>query len=52
MILKKRSPCSKRMYGSAGTRQREQLISNVWEQTVDEMVMNQEYEKLGLQFTA
>ena len=32
--------------------QREQLISSAWEQTVDEMVMNQEYEKLGLQFTA
>jgi len=39
------------MYGAQAP-QREQLISNVWEQTVDEIVMNQEYEKLGLQFTA
>jgi len=38
------------MYGSQAP-QREQLVSTVWDQTVDEMVMNQEYEKLGLQFT-
>ena len=31
---------------------REQLISSVWEQTVDEKVMNQEYDKVGLQFSA
>ncbi|MDB5190466.1 MAG: peptidyl-prolyl cis-trans isomerase, partial [Segetibacter sp.] len=36
------------MYQNA---QREQLITSVWEQTVDEMVMKQEYDKLGLQFT-
>ena len=38
------------MYGSQAP-QREQLVSTVWDQTVDEMVMNQEYEKVGLQFT-
>lgn len=37
--------------GGAQAPQREQLISNVWEQTVDEKVMNQEYEKLGLRFS-
>ena len=37
------------MYGAQA--QREQLIGNVWEQQVDEIVMQQEYEKLGLQFT-
>lgn len=39
------------MYGQQAP-QREQLISSAWEQTVDEMVMSQEYEKVGLQFTA
>ncbi|WP_018616093.1 peptidylprolyl isomerase [Segetibacter koreensis] len=39
------------MYGSQAP-QREQLISSVWDQTVDEIVMNQEYEKVGLQLTA
>jgi peptidyl-prolyl cis-trans isomerase D len=39
------------MYGAQGA-QREQLISSVWEQSVDEIVMKQEYEKLGLRFTA
>jgi len=38
------------MYGAQGA-QREQLIGNVWEETVNEMVMNQEYEKLGLKFS-
>lgn len=37
--------------GGAQAPQREQLVGNVWEQTIDEMVMNQEYEKLGLKFT-
>lgn len=36
------------MYGQQAP-QREQLVSNAWEQTVDEIVMKQEYEKLGLQ---
>ncbi|MCW3108429.1 MAG: peptidyl-prolyl cis-trans isomerase [Segetibacter sp.] len=39
------------MYGAQAP-QREQLISSAWEQTVDEIVMSQEYEKVGLQFTA
>src|ERR1700712_4013410 len=39
------------MYGAQAP-QREQLISGAWEQTVDEIVMNQEYDKVGLQFTA
>lgn len=38
------------MQGAQGA-QREQLIGSVWEQTLDEMVMKQEYEKLGLKFT-
>ncbi|MCW3112042.1 MAG: peptidyl-prolyl cis-trans isomerase [Segetibacter sp.] len=38
------------MYGAQAP-PREQLISSAWEQTVDEAVMNQEYEKVGLQFT-
>jgi peptidyl-prolyl cis-trans isomerase D len=37
--------------GGAQGAPREQLIGNVWEQTVSEMVMNQEYEKLGLKFS-
>ncbi|HEX8357182.1 MAG TPA: peptidylprolyl isomerase [Segetibacter sp.] len=39
------------MYGAQAP-QREQLVSSVWEQTVDEIVMKQEYEKVGLQFSA
>jgi peptidyl-prolyl cis-trans isomerase D len=38
------------MYGAQAP-QREQLVASAWEQTVDEVVMKQEYEKLGLQFT-
>ncbi|MES2003720.1 MAG: SurA N-terminal domain-containing protein [Bacteroidota bacterium] len=37
-----------KMYGPQGA-QREQLIGSVWNQEVDRVVMNQEYEKLGLQ---
>ncbi len=37
------------MYGAQA--QREQLIGNVWTMQVDELLMNQEYEKLGLQFS-
>jgi len=39
------------MYGAQAP-QREQLISSAWDQTVDDIVMQQEYDKLGLQFTA
>jgi peptidyl-prolyl cis-trans isomerase D len=39
------------MYGQQAP-QRDQLVSSVWDQTVDEIVMNQEYQKVGLQFTA
>jgi len=49
--FEKRITLQQSMYGQQAP-QREQLISSVWEQTVDEIVMNQEYEKLGLQFTA
>ncbi len=38
------------MYGAQAP-QREQLINTVWDQTVDEIVMDQEYKKVGLQFT-
>ncbi|WP_207497183.1 peptidylprolyl isomerase [Aridibaculum aurantiacum] len=37
------------MYGQQA--RREQLIGNVWEQTIDEIVMKQAYDELGLQFT-
>ncbi len=37
------------MYGAQA--KREQLIGNVWEQTVDEIVMKQVYDDLGLKFT-
>ncbi len=37
-----------RMYGPQGA-QREQLIGSTWNQEVDRVVMNQEYQKLGLQ---
>ncbi|HEX8675868.1 MAG TPA: peptidylprolyl isomerase [Segetibacter sp.] len=39
------------MYGQQAP-QRDQLVSSVWDQTVDEIVMNQEYQKVGLQLTA
>ena len=39
------------MYGSQAPA-RDQLISTVWDQSVDETVMGQEYKKLGLQFGA
>lgn len=39
------------MYGGQEV-QREQLVSSAWDMTVDEIVMQQEYEKLGLQFGA
>lgn len=38
------------MYGQQAP-PREQLMGQVWQQTVDEVVMNQEYEKLGLQYS-
>lgn len=37
-----------RMYAQQGA-QREQLIASVWNQEVDRVVLNQEYDKLGLQ---
>ncbi|MEJ7684132.1 MAG: peptidylprolyl isomerase [Segetibacter sp.] len=49
--FEKRITLQTAMYGAQAP-QREQLISNVWDQTVDEMVMNQEYDKVGLQFSA
>ncbi|MBA2760348.1 MAG: SurA N-terminal domain-containing protein [Segetibacter sp.] len=48
--FEKRITMQQTMQGAQGP-QREQLIGSVWDQTVDEMVMNQEYEKLGLRFT-
>ena len=38
------------MYGQQAP-PREQLMGQVWQQTVEEVSMNQEYEKLGLQYT-
>jgi peptidyl-prolyl cis-trans isomerase D len=40
-----------RMYGGQGA-QRDQLIGSVWNQEVDRVVLNQEYEKLGLQVSS
>jgi peptidyl-prolyl cis-trans isomerase D len=39
-----------RMYGAQGA-QREQLISGVWNQQVEQAVLGQEFDKLGLQVT-
>jgi peptidyl-prolyl cis-trans isomerase D len=39
-----------RMYGAQGA-QREQLIAGVWNQQVEQVVLGQEFEKLGLQVT-
>ena len=38
------------MYGQQAP-PREQLTSNVWEQSIDEIVMKQEYDKLGMQIS-
>ena len=40
-----------RMYGAQGA-QREQLIGSLWNQEVERIVMEQEFEKLGLQVTS
>jgi peptidyl-prolyl cis-trans isomerase D len=48
--FEKKISLQQQMYG-AQSPQREQLVSSAWEQSVDELVMNQEYEKVGLQFT-
>lgn len=47
--FERRLTLAQSMYGAQA--KREQLIGNVWEQTVDEVVMSQEYEDLGLQYT-
>lgn len=49
--FEKKLAMQQQMYASQGA-QRDQLIVNVWEQSVDDIVMDQEYKKLGLQFTA
>ena len=49
--FEKKLTMQQQMYASQGA-QRDQLIGNVWDQSVDDIVMNQEYKKLGLQFTA
>lgn len=49
--FEKRISLQTAMYGAQAP-PREQLISTVWDQTVDERVMSQEYEKVGLQFGA
>ena len=48
--FEKRITLQTAMYGAQAPA-REQLISTVWDQTVDEKVMNQEYNKVGLQFS-
>ena len=49
--FEKRISLQTAMYGAQAP-PREQLISTVWDQTVDEKVMDQEYNKVGLQFCA
>lgn len=49
--FEKRISLQTTMYGAQAP-PREQLISSVWDQTVDEKVMKQEYDKVGLQFSA
>jgi peptidyl-prolyl cis-trans isomerase D len=49
--FEKRISLQTAMYGAQAPA-REQLVSTVWDQTVDEKVMNQEYDKVGLQFSA
>src|SRR3954471_3931000 len=39
------------MYGTQAPA-RDQLVSTVWDQTVDQVVMKQEYQKVGLELTA
>ncbi len=48
--FEKRISLQQAMYG-AQSPQREQLINTVWDQTIDETVMNQEYDKLGMQIS-
>lgn len=48
--FEKRISLQTAMYGAQAPA-REQLISTVWDQTVDEKVMDQEYNKVGLQFS-
>ena len=49
--FEKRISLQTAMYGAQAP-PREQLVNTVWDQTVDEMVMNQEYKKVGLQLGA
>lgn len=48
--FEKKINLQQQMYGAQAP-PREQLISSAWEQAIDEVVMKQEYEKVGLQFT-
>lgn len=48
--FEKKINLSQAMYG--GQAQRDQLIGMVWNQAVDDIVMQQEYKKVGLSFTA
>lgn len=48
--FEKRISLMQAMYGQQAP-PREQLTSNVWEQTIDEIVMKQEYDKLGMQIS-
>jgi len=49
--FEKRLNMQQTLYAQQGAN-REQLIGSLWEQSVDEIVMSQEYKKLGLQFSA
>ena len=48
--FEKRITLMQAMYGQQAP-QREQLASNAWEQAIDEIVMKQEYDKLGMQIS-
>ena len=48
--FEKKVTLQQQMYGMQNA-QRSQIITNLWQQTVEEITLDQEYEKLGLQFT-
>ncbi len=50
MDFEKKITLQQAMYGQQAP-QREQIMGQVWEQQVDEIVMNQQYEKLGLAYS-
>ena len=50
-VFEEKLALQERMYGGQGA-PREQLISSVWNQEVEQVVLGQEYEKLGLRISS